>query len=361
MTFHGRTLALGLALWCAAVAVNRGEAMVRGRLAAAANPAALQVNVRAEGTLVGHSTIGVDETSLRDSRFLHFATLGQWEFTRARQTPPPPKIQALSGRRFSSVGFMYPLESGEMLSSFCLLRSTQTCCYGPNPDYNQYLFVETPAPVPMERLAPVLVTGTFVVDPNVDEGYIYRMEGATVAKIGEDLPDVDPAGFAREAGLPLFDFAPLAGMAGRADPPVPEALTALDGQEVAVGGYCVDRAEGEAGAPPRLMVAKEWWDGVSQGQPPSIFNSVVVAPRVGHVPPLWKPRQVFRGTLRVHADPAVWPEQGVVQLEDAELVRPAPPPGAAPSRTPALAPWPVEAGALALVLLLAVRRRRRAE
>jgi len=343
-------------VWLALVLANRGEAFVRGRLAEAANPAALEVGVRAEGGLVGHSTIGVDESTLQGSRFLHFATLGQWEFTRQNQTPPPAAIQGLSGRRFSSVGFMYPLESGERLSSFCLLRSTQTCCYGPNPDYNQYLFVETPEPVPMERLAPVLVTGTFVVDPNPDEGYIYRMEGAAVAKVGEDLPDVDPEEFAREAGLPLFDFAPLAGMAGRDNAPVPEALRGLDGREIALGGYCVDRIEGEA---PRLMVARRWWDGISQGEPPTLFNSVVVVPRKGHVPPIWKPKQVFAGTLRVTPSRAAWPEEGVVQIQDARLIRGARPDDSRPAGPRPLAPWPLEAAALALLVAVALLPRRR--
>ena len=81
---------------------------------------------------------------------------------------------------------MRMLGSSASIFSFCLLRSTQTCCYGPSPQYNQYLLVEMPKPVRMERMAPVLVTGKFVVDPKPDEGYIYRLEGTAMQPVEDE-------------------------------------------------------------------------------------------------------------------------------------------------------------------------------
>src|SRR5437762_8336020 len=123
---------------------------------------------------------------------------------------------------------MYPLEAGERVKSFCLLRSTQTCCYGPRPQYNQYLLVESSTPVSFVRLAPVLVHGKFFVDPNPNDGYIYRMEADSVRPAEPETPDVDPVMAAQRAHLPLFDYAPLAGARTK----LPPSLTDLDGKTV---------------------------------------------------------------------------------------------------------------------------------
>lgn len=129
----------------------------------------------------GHATIGIDETSLDLDAYkkfpLTFATLKTWKFETDNQPPPPEKIKKLDGRLVQLTGFMYPLQEGETIQFFCLLRSTQTCCYGPRPQFNQYVFVEMEKPVAFHRLAPVSCVGTFRVDPAPDEGFIYRMEG----------------------------------------------------------------------------------------------------------------------------------------------------------------------------------------
>ena len=72
---------------------------------------------------------------------------------------------------------MYPLQQGDAIQYFCLLRTTQTCCYGPRPQFNQYVFVEMDKPTPFHRLDPVACVGKFRVEPTPDEGYIYRMVG----------------------------------------------------------------------------------------------------------------------------------------------------------------------------------------
>lgn len=129
----------------------------------------------------GHSTIGIVESSIeRDTAktlALTFSRLMAWEYDADHDTPPPEKVEKLDGRKVKLTGFMYPLQQGDSIQYFCLLRTTQTCCYGPRPQFNHYVFVEMAAPTPFYRLDPVSCVGRFRVEPTPDEGYIYRIEG----------------------------------------------------------------------------------------------------------------------------------------------------------------------------------------
>jgi hypothetical protein len=136
--------------------------------------------VQDEGFVAGHQNIGINERTLDESDItLLFSTLKKWRYETEQPSAPPDAVQAYHGRYVRIVGFMYPLESGRKISTFCLLRSTQTCCYGPRPQYNQYVLVEMDQPVRFERLRPVMVEGDFFVEPRPDEGYIYRMAGTS--------------------------------------------------------------------------------------------------------------------------------------------------------------------------------------
>jgi hypothetical protein len=129
----------------------------------------------------GHSTIGIDESTVSHEGVkehpLTFSELMNWDFSADNHAEPPGVVKELDGQKVRLVGFMYPLQEGKELQFFCLLRSTQTCCYGPRPQYNQYVFVEMEKPTEFHRLDPVSCVGKFHVEPNPDEGYIYRMEG----------------------------------------------------------------------------------------------------------------------------------------------------------------------------------------
>ncbi len=129
----------------------------------------------------GHSTIGVVESSIESEAgktlALKFSRLMIWNYDAADDTPPPEQVENLDGRKVKLTGFMYPLQQGDAIQYFCLLRTTQTCCYGPRPQFNQYVFVEMDKPTPFHRLDPVACVGKFRVEPTPDEGYIYRMVG----------------------------------------------------------------------------------------------------------------------------------------------------------------------------------------
>lgn len=129
----------------------------------------------------GHQTIGIDESSMSidvgKELLLTFKTLMLWSYDAQENFQPPMSIKKLDGQKVRIIGFMFPLQEGKMIKNFCLLRTTQTCCYGPRPEYNQYIFVEMAKPTTFHRLDPVSCVGKLRVEPNPEEGYIYRMEG----------------------------------------------------------------------------------------------------------------------------------------------------------------------------------------
>lgn len=142
------------------------------------------LSIQQEGGYNGHEIIGVQEESLPTHHdLLRFKDLAEW--TNPDKSPCPEKIRKKSGTDATIIGFMYPLQSGSTMKTFCLLRSTQTCCYGLRPQFSQYLLVEMTEPVRFERLMPIMVKGKFIVDPKMEEGYIYRMEGQRILTPGQ--------------------------------------------------------------------------------------------------------------------------------------------------------------------------------
>ncbi len=146
-----------------------------------------EVRVIQEEGPKGHKTIGIDEGSVvgdaRKEVQLTFRTLMAWKYDAERNSPPPEEIKTLNDRTVRLVGFMYPLQEGASIRYFCLLRTTQTCCYGPRPQYNQYVFVEMDKPTRFYRLDPVSCVGRFKVEPTPEEGFIFRMEGKTCESV----------------------------------------------------------------------------------------------------------------------------------------------------------------------------------
>jgi hypothetical protein len=139
------------------------------------------VRVIEETGPLGHKTIGIDESSIvqdpSKELLLTYSALMTWQYDTKSNPPPPGGIKKLDGRKVRITGFMFPLQEGTSIQNFCLLRTTQTCCYGPRPQYNQYIFVEMAKPTAFHRLDPVTCVGKLKVEPTPEEGFIYRMEG----------------------------------------------------------------------------------------------------------------------------------------------------------------------------------------
>ncbi|MFH1076725.1 MAG: DUF3299 domain-containing protein [Pseudomonadota bacterium] len=313
-----RRFKIGVIILVLVFTVNHIEYYIRAESITKKPPCVI---VRAEGGSAGHSTIGVEESSIAsssDSAFLHFSTLAMWEFDPKKPVPCPDVIKKLNGHPVTCIGFMYPLVAGNNINLFCLMRTTQTCCYGPRPQFNQYLFVEMKKPVKFERLKPIIVEGLFFVDPKVEDGYIFRLEGTSVSPVADDIPDIDAAEAAEKTGLPLFDFGQLEKAKNKKRdnaPSIPPDLRKLCGKTVVLEGFFVGSTKN---TPPALIVGKYWWDGVMQGTPPGLYNAVMVFPRDdSEVPPAWKQRVVFTGALNITKDPGEYAASGIVSIKDA--------------------------------------------
>lgn len=161
-----------------AVSSNAFDPAVTGTDKATSPRAASSAN---ETAMTLHDNLALDESALSaDGRRLTFGLLEQWTYTLKRPPPVPEAVRRIDGLEQELSGFMFPLETGSAIRNFCLLRTTQTCCYGPIPQFNQYVLVEMEKPVPLVAGKPVTVTGRFHVDPQPEDGYIYRMEGLSV-------------------------------------------------------------------------------------------------------------------------------------------------------------------------------------
>jgi hypothetical protein len=328
---------LGLAL-VVAFATNHAEHYLRAeRIRRQGQEKDVPV-MRVVDNAAGHSSIQIDEQTHRRG-YLYFNTLESWAYSKDSPSPCPPSVMEANGREVKLTGFMYPLQGAANLTVFCLLRSTQTCCYGPRPQYNQYVFVEMAHPVKFERLAPVVVEGQFVVDPKPEEGYIYRMEGLSVRPAVPNDQPASAADFARQNNLPVFDFATVE--AAKAAPDRESAIARLaadlDGKQMVLQGFIVGKT---AGPPARVMIGKYAWDGKAKGTPPGLYNTVLVSPRgTGDVPPVWWQEAVFKGTIRVTREPSDRASKGIVSLQDATLaVAPASPASALADAGPVLPP-----------------------
>ena len=129
-----------------------------------------------------------DKSGGGKARRIAFDDLGAWEYDPDRETPIPDTVRDLDGRKIELTGFMFPLEYGDGIRSFCLLRTSQTCCFLDLPWYNQYVLVEMENPVQPVSGRPVTVVGAFHVDPRPEEGYIYWMNGDYLAPFAVAIP-----------------------------------------------------------------------------------------------------------------------------------------------------------------------------
>jgi len=313
-----KTLVWGLIFLTVIYLANHAEYRYRLRKCSTTNSNRAAVVHIERNTLGGHKTIGIDEELSRAENgtlFLRFSMLGQWDFDPARSNPCPAEIAKLSGRPVSCLGFMYPLEPGTSIKTFCLLRTTQTCCYGPRPQYNQYLLVETDHPVKFERLTPVIVTGRFYPDSQPAQGFIYRMEATSVTPLADEGPEADAAEMARKANVPLFDFSLLESLKDSpSSSALPEALLKLDGNKAVLRGTVCDRTE----APTRILVGKSLMGVPAQGNAPSLYNAIMVYPMdADQIPPVWKETGIFIGIIHIERNPVTWRQNGIVSLRKA--------------------------------------------
>jgi len=282
----------------------------------------------------GHKSIAIDESGISTSStgFLPFTTLVKWNFDKNNKTDPPDFLKKANGMDVKMVGFMYPLEQGENIKNFCLLRSTQTCCYGPKPQYNQYVFVEMKSAVKFERLKPVLVSGKFFVDVKTDDGYIYRLEGTDIETLGNEqfkddgkvqqLASSDAEEFKIDEIQKYFNNLEKKYANTKVEKLTEsdfEYFAKIDGKPVKVKGYMGGIIKRNPG---KVIIGKFYWDGCCMGVPPSLKNSVVVELKEGQrFPKPWDSEVSYSGIFKINRDVKTWETNGVAVIENSIRIK----------------------------------------
>lgn len=265
----------------------------------------------------GHRSIGYQESTIGSvSAFVPFSTLKQWDFSREKPDVPDV-VQALHGRRLALVGFMFPLQEGDNITAFLLMATTQTCCFGPRPEFTQFILAESEQPVEFVRLRPVLVEGDFFVEPKPDDGYLFRLQVTAMTPAAEQKM-VARETFVGDLPELLWDFlTPLqeeSSLVNIEDVPIPASISALVGVSVKVSGHLIgiDKKNGL-----RVQVAKHYWDGCCTGIPPGSFDSFWVEPSDPlDEPQAWHKSGTISGRLEI-VPPAERRDQGLIRLRDA--------------------------------------------
>jgi hypothetical protein len=101
----------------------------------------------------------------------------------------PAEVKALAGKKVAMSGFVMSLGAFEDMHEFSLVESAWACCFGLPPDVNQTVLVTIPDDQPGLDLltTPVLVTGTFKIEFEVDDGYLVNMYAFTL----DDVVEID--------------------------------------------------------------------------------------------------------------------------------------------------------------------------
>ena len=288
-----------------------------------------ELNAPMEEVPYGCMTYGINESSLKNISGItnvRFSQLAGWKEDELCKFPPAPdNIAALHEKRVYIVGFMYPLEPGKKIGSFKLMRSTQTCCWGPAPEYNQFILVTTPGKkVKFERIKPVAVVGKFFVECNPRSGYIFRMEGEIVvpAVKEEGTKPFDFTALEKEGYIKL-DYSIIEKLKSQLEEgdgvikEWPPELLALEGKKVFADGYIAVRIPPPFGSQKEKLVVSKY----PNAEDARLSNSVFVRfSEDARIPPMWASRTAIKGKLLIHKRPATWRNSGIVMLDQANQV-----------------------------------------
>lgn len=92
----------------------------------------------------------------------------------------PEEIAQLDEKQVAVSGYLVPIEfQDDKVSSLILVRNQLLCCYGEEPQLNEWIFVNVNPPVELVSDIPVTLFGKFYASPDEEEGQVislYRME-----------------------------------------------------------------------------------------------------------------------------------------------------------------------------------------
>jgi len=85
----------------------------------------------------------------------------------------PKDVTALAGQKVEIAGYLYPTRQTRDIKEFILMRDQGTCCYGPQAQYNHFVWVRiVKGPGVNFTREPVIVTGTLRVGEKWDGDYL---------------------------------------------------------------------------------------------------------------------------------------------------------------------------------------------
>lgn len=90
----------------------------------------------------------------------------------------PPAIHAIAGKQIKVAGWMMPLENGARQRRFVLLGYPPGCPFHMHALPNQFIEVFAAAPVPVEEMRPIVITGTLELTGHDESGIFYRLRNA---------------------------------------------------------------------------------------------------------------------------------------------------------------------------------------
>ncbi len=251
----------------------------------------------------GHLSVGLQGTAPLTDRDLSFESLKTWQLNQdSLATPAPQTIARLHQQIVRINGFMFPLQEGDSIKAFLLMATTQTCCYGPRPEFNQFALVETSEAVPFVRLKPVQVTGRFYVEPRPEDGYIMRIEATQCQPLsGSDIRNSASLPQPSEDKITWDDLQSLhrnAADVGMDKFALPASWSRLVGRRVlAEGNLVVEKLDDPDG---KLFVASHAWDGCCMGTPPAAFDSLLLHFASDSIRPSpWHRSGLLEGTLGI--------------------------------------------------------------
>ncbi len=275
-------------------------------------------------TQASHRSVSIDETDISKSGtgFLPFATMQLWEYDGVKKNPAPDFLMSINKTELKILGFMYPLEEGEEIKNFCILKSTQTCCYGPRPQYNQYVLIEMDKKIKFERLRPIIVSGTFFIDPRPEEGYIYRMQGHSIEIPGDEEPAKTDNIYPDTSTIEELDISIIEKFIKTIDGKKSSELEEKDfnyfknyeNKTFKINGYLTGILSRNQ---KKILVGKNYWDGCCTGVPPTLMNSIPVKLKSNQkIPQFWDNNVSYAGTLKVNKDAGKWIYYGIISLEN---------------------------------------------
>lgn len=102
--------------------------------------------------------------------------------------PIPSGVLALDKSKVAVSGYLVPIEYKEdKVSGVILVRNQLLCCYGEEPQLNEWVLVSVDPPVEAQLDVPVTFYGSFEVSPDIEEGQVislYRMSATEMKEMG---------------------------------------------------------------------------------------------------------------------------------------------------------------------------------